>query len=157
MTTKGRKQTPEHVAKRQRYGAQHHSWKGPSVRVESGRMRAVRMYPHVGPCVECGKEKAERHHIDGNTTNNDPSNIAILCRRCHMKSDGRLEKVKAHLKEVQPIGRAASGEQRRIRAKNRPLESFNLSTRQGRYMARKRGHDVPKLKSGVPPKPRNDA
>ena len=51
------------------------------------------MYPVIGPCVVCGNPKAERHHWDGNTLNNDPENIVILCRRCHMQTDGRLVKI----------------------------------------------------------------
>ena len=30
------------------------------------------------------------HHKDGNTLNNNGDNVTILCRRCHMRIDGRL-------------------------------------------------------------------
>jgi hypothetical protein len=66
-------------------------WKGDKVSKITGNNRAERWYK-LKPCVRCGG-KAERHHKDGNTLNNKPENIAFLCRRCHMKSDGRLDKL----------------------------------------------------------------
>jgi hypothetical protein len=41
-------------------------------------------------CEICGKLKSENtnldvHHKDGNYTNNDISNLQVLCRSCHMK------------------------------------------------------------------------
>lgn len=66
-------------------------WKGENVSAKGGRKRALRMYPALGPCVKCGCTRAERHHRDGNTANNAPDNIEIVCRRCHMTEDGRLE------------------------------------------------------------------
>lgn len=89
----GFKQTPEHVAKRTRSGEEHYAWQGDAVSEKGGRKRALRAFPAIGPCA-CGEPKAERHHKDGNTANNDPSNIDILCRRCHMEADGRMTKAK---------------------------------------------------------------
>ena len=51
----------------------------------SGRVRAERMYPS---CPE-GKE---RHHIDGNPLNNDPSNIEFLTHKEHMKKHRKMER-----------------------------------------------------------------
>jgi hypothetical protein len=48
-----------------------------------GHKKALKMYPEIGPCAECGSAKAERHHIDDNPLNNMPSNVKALCRRCH--------------------------------------------------------------------------
>jgi hypothetical protein len=31
--------------------------------------------------------------VDGDPGNNDPSNVASLCRRCHMTVDGRLDRL----------------------------------------------------------------
>ncbi len=43
-------------------------------------------------CMECGQKKPlEIHHKDGDPTNNDLDNLLVLCRKCHMKLDGRLE------------------------------------------------------------------
>ena len=54
------------------------------VKPKSGRAQAERMFP-------CPKGY-ERHHIDGNPLNNDPSNIQIVKRKEHMSTDGRLSK-----------------------------------------------------------------
>lgn len=85
----GYKQSAEHIARRIKRGAAHPNWKGSDIKERSGRCRALRMFP-PGPCIRCGL-KGERHHIDGNTSNNAASNIEMLCRRCHMEEDGRLQ------------------------------------------------------------------
>jgi hypothetical protein len=87
---KGYKQTPEHIAKRTRCGKDHHAWKAGEVSPKLGRKRALHAYPESQPCEKCGNKKTDRHHIDGDTSNNSKGNIAWLCRRCHMKEDGRL-------------------------------------------------------------------
>jgi 5-methylcytosine-specific restriction endonuclease McrA len=48
-----------------------------------GHKQALKLYPEIGPCVKCGREKSERHHIDDNPLNNSPENIMPLCRSCH--------------------------------------------------------------------------
>jgi hypothetical protein len=65
------------------------------------------MYPGAVPCVNCGEEKTDRHHLDGNTANNDPENVITLCRRCHMLVDGRLDDFIKLAKENQPKAVAA--------------------------------------------------
>lgn len=80
---RGYTQAPEHVAARIRFGPEHHRWAGEQVDKKIGRKRALRMYPEIGPCVRCGSPDAERHHVDENTSNNEPSNIEALCRPCH--------------------------------------------------------------------------
>lgn len=79
----GYQQTPEHIEKRKRWGDDHHAWLGDDVRRIEGRKRAERRFPAV-ECSVCGGKPAERHHIDRNPLNNDPGNIAILCRPCHV-------------------------------------------------------------------------
>ncbi len=91
-TEKGYKQTQNHIEKRKRFGEKHHAWKGCAVSIKGGRTRAYRLYENIGLCVLCGSARSERHHIDGDTSNNNPTNVIILCRKCHMKNDGRLEK-----------------------------------------------------------------
>ena len=73
-----------------RRGAKNPGWKGDAIRVGSGRCRAQRLYP-LGPCERCGEPGTDRHHKDGDTRNNVPSNIAILCQSCHMAADGRAK------------------------------------------------------------------
>lgn len=61
-----------------------------TIQIHTGRRRAQRLYREICSCEKCGKAAMDRHHVDGNTLNNDPANIEFLCRRCHMESDGRL-------------------------------------------------------------------
>lgn len=73
-----------------RFNENHYNWKGDKISEKGGRGRALFLYPNIGKCSICGNLKTERHHIDGNTVNNDSSNIKIVCRKCHMKLDKRL-------------------------------------------------------------------
>lgn len=66
------------------------NWKGDAASRSAARDRLKRRVPVSGPCETCGEPAMDRHHKDGSTHNNDPSNIAMLCRRCHMEADGRL-------------------------------------------------------------------
>lgn len=68
-------------------------WKGDAVSDNAGRQRAQSKFK-IGPCEKCGDPGVDRHHKDGNTRNNSKKNVSILCRRCHMELDGRLEKLK---------------------------------------------------------------
>ena len=68
-------------------------WKGDDIAEETGRQRARFRY-ELRECVLCGKPATDRHHRDGNTANNDPPNVQILCRRCHMIVDGRMDNLK---------------------------------------------------------------
>ena len=96
-------------------GALNPRWKGSDVTPEAGRHRARRRYVTVGPCRICGNPKAERHHKDGNTLNNDPDNIDIVCRRCHMGEDGRLEKLSEMGKQIAATSRMISIRNRKAR------------------------------------------
>jgi 5-methylcytosine-specific restriction endonuclease McrA len=89
----GYKQSPEHVEKRKRWGADHHAWAGDETNEKNGRKRAQARFA-ADACVSCGATPAERHHVDGNPSNNAPENVTILCRRCHMAEDGRLDVVR---------------------------------------------------------------
>lgn len=73
----------------ERRGPGNPMWKGDRASAQSGRERAVRLFPFAETC-SCGNPRVERHHKDGNTLNNSPENVQMLCRRCHMKADGRL-------------------------------------------------------------------
>ena len=63
------------------------NWKGDDITEDSGRDRARRWFP--------APKGYDRHHVDGNPKNNDPSNIKIVKRKAHMIDDGRLEKLRA--------------------------------------------------------------
>lgn len=77
-------------------------WKGDEASDGSKRIRARRMYS-LGPCERCGAAGTERHHKDANPGNNHKSNIMIVCRRCHMTVDGRLNAAIEYLKSVSKI------------------------------------------------------
>ena len=64
-----------------------------STTIKAARLRAWSKFP-PGPCERCGRP-GQRHHADGNPLNNHPGNIKMLCVRCHMLADGRLERLRA--------------------------------------------------------------
>jgi len=103
MTKRGYKQTEEHVRKRIKHGVRHANWVGSDVSVKGGRTRALRLYPQ-GPCVDCGSEKGERHHVNGDTSDNSPENVKFPCRSCHMKCDGRLQRLSELGKRIDKRG-----------------------------------------------------
>lgn len=70
-------------------GERHPAWKGDAATTTTKRERAQRRY-QLGQCERCLKPATDRHHRDGDTGNNAPSNVELLCRRCHMIVDGRL-------------------------------------------------------------------
>lgn len=96
----------------QKAGDKHTNWKGDAVSENGGRLRAQRIYK-LGVCERCPKPARDRHHIDGNTANNEPENILRLCRSCHMDEDGRAEMLAAYSRQ-----RKADRERRRLRDNN---------------------------------------
>lgn len=114
MTKKGYKQTAEHIRKRFLNGSPNR--KGDKAGVKAGRSRALRTYPELpSACQDCGVtgQRLDRHHIDDNTLNNSPENIAFVCRRCHMVRDGRLDILKANaVRNVTHLVDAAASEKR---------------------------------------------
>ena len=87
------------------------------------------MYPTIGPCSHCGNDKAERHHRDGNTANNEPSNIDITCRRCHMSTDGRLTtfRILGQINLPNAVAKAARARKSRTHCpKGHPYSGKNL-------------------------------
>lgn len=79
-----------------RIGERGTNWRGDKVSRKAARNRAVRLYP-LGPCEwsgGCSEQGVDRHHVDGDTRNNERQNIQILCRRHHVEIDGRLLNLK---------------------------------------------------------------
>ena len=93
-----------------------HPWRKPGQwllaelkNLDEYRKRARSLYRLPELCERCRSSKPhDRHHIDGNPRNNTPSNIAFLCRRCHMSVDGRLERVSELLKSLPRPGPSRS-------------------------------------------------
>jgi len=102
----GFKQSAEHVAKRTRWGDEHHAWQGDDVARKVGWQRAKRRYK-TEVCKLCTKPAMDRHHVNGDSRDNRKENVWMLCRRCHMKVDGRLEAVREQAKANQPKAVAA--------------------------------------------------
>ena len=123
---KGYKQSPEHIEKRKRLGAAHPNWLGDAITERSGRSRAIRAFPIIGGCIKCGKSRAERHHKNGNTADNSPQNIEIVCRRCHMKEDGRLAALVASSIKHLALARSAPRKVITHCPKGHPYEGANL-------------------------------
>ncbi len=95
----GRRNLPWHLPT----GPEHHAWQGDRASVKAGRARALHAFKNPGACWCCGATKnIERHHVNGNTRDNSIGNVEILCRRCHMSTDGRLERFRAMAKVQQP-------------------------------------------------------
>lgn len=80
-----------------RLGEQNPRWKGGAVKSPeaAGRRRAKYRF-QITSCADCGAAGRDRHHIDGNPLNNNSENVVCLCRRCHMRRDGRLNRLVAN-------------------------------------------------------------
>jgi hypothetical protein len=92
---KGKHQTEEAKAsiRAKMRGELNVHWKGDSIKVDSGRTRAQNWYK-LGKCELCERDATDRHHKDGNTLNNESTNIQILCRKHHIILDGRMKNLK---------------------------------------------------------------
>ncbi len=89
-------------------------------------------------CEKCSSPAKDRHHKDGNTSNNDESNIMVLCRKCHMLEDGRLTRFRTRkrlAKEPKPC--AVCGKP------SKPLRKGRCSTCSSYY--RNRGTERPAI------------
>lgn len=64
-------------------GENNHWWKGDAVGADGGRTRARKMYK-ADVCERCDStHRLQRHHRDGNPTNNAQGNVIVLCEPCH--------------------------------------------------------------------------
>ena len=97
----GRKQTKESNEKNRltHLGKKNSQWKGRNIKhIDTARKRARHWY-NKKPCEICGNSNSEIHHKDNNPLNNDIANIQWLCRKHHMRIDGRSKRVLANLKQ----------------------------------------------------------
>lgn len=99
----------------------------------TGRLRANRMYPELGTCEHPGCEKpaVDRHHIDGNTSHNERSNLAFLCRFHHLEVDGRLEAMRERVRTIPRFKKLSDAQVTAIRSSSASTpelaESFGVS------------------------------
>ncbi len=49
----------------------------------NGRKQAARILLFLDVCIGCGADAEERHHKDGNPSNNAKDNLVPLCGGCH--------------------------------------------------------------------------
>ena len=78
--------------RRAKIGEKNPNWKGDKALPQAGYLRANRtLFRGHKPCKYCGKI-GEKHHKDSNPLNNNPKNVMWICRRCHMKHDGRMNR-----------------------------------------------------------------
>lgn len=67
-----------------RLGENNPAWKGNDAKPTAARLRAHSVITTMVACKQCGKTgRLHRHHIDGDTFNNDPANLIVLCEPCH--------------------------------------------------------------------------
>jgi 5-methylcytosine-specific restriction endonuclease McrA len=80
-------------------GANHYAYSGSNY-----REKALNIYPHK--CMVCGYDEDERileiHHIDENHSNNEISNLSVLCPNCHRKITLHYYKLNDNF-ELEPI------------------------------------------------------
>ncbi len=78
----------------ERVGEANPNWKGDHIKHDSGRARARRQFIELQPCRYCGSLKTEHHHKDSDEFNNVADNLEWVCRRCHMRLDGRIHNLR---------------------------------------------------------------
>ena len=110
----GKKPSKETIKKMSKIkkGSKNGMWVGDKPCYITVHMYLRRNHKQPAKCSLCKKEKTT---LDiANTTglyNRDIKNYNWLCRSCHMKSDGRLEKLKkAHLKYMKTVLRNSKGQ-----------------------------------------------
>jgi thymidylate synthase (FAD) len=89
-------------------GNGNHRWKGEHIGPSGGRTRARKLFV-AGQCWGCGYESVERHHIDGDPTNNDASNVKLLCTKCHKAfhlGGGVLAVFSDEIVKIAPVGQS---------------------------------------------------
>lgn len=85
----------------------HHWWQGVEATNDSKRTRTARRFKIIEGtlCQRCGVLPAhDRYHKDNDLNNMDPENIILVCRRCCMELDGRLDILKSmdHSFQIKP-------------------------------------------------------
>lgn len=85
----------------------------------SARVRKTVIFRDQGRCQICGRPGTEIDHIDG--TSNDPSNLQVLCIKCHnQKTDSHIKKVSPNDPRFQEIDQKGWELEARVHA-DKPL------------------------------------
>jgi len=72
--------------------------------INSHRKTSIKIYGDK--CCFCnltGLNRLDSHHIDGDRTNNKPSNLALLCKSCHLLIHGSVRKGLSYLEAFEKI------------------------------------------------------
>jgi len=65
---------------------------------DAGRVAAQRLYPTLPACEGCASVPAtNRHHKNGDATDNRRENLAFLCSRCHRALHRKTHCLRGHL------------------------------------------------------------
>ena len=95
----GKKNTEEHnnIIRLANTGANNHNWKGDAVKYQGVHSYVRKHYPKPNKCEICQEIKPlEISNISG-LYKRDFSDWEWICRKCHMKKDGRLKKNRNHM------------------------------------------------------------
>jgi hypothetical protein len=78
----------------------HPLWKGVHAKEEPKRKRVRGLIKELNECEVCGNKATDRHHVNGDL--DDMVNILCVCRACHMKLDGRSERLIRYNDKLRP-------------------------------------------------------
>jgi hypothetical protein len=87
-------ENPNYKGKHALRGDKHHMWKGDAVGIDALHVYIRRRLPKPDKCQECHEAKPYDLANISNEYKRDVSDWEWLCRRCHMKKDGRLLNLK---------------------------------------------------------------
>lgn len=76
-------------------------WRGIEAHLTSKRARFQRRFT-IQKCAHCDNTARDRRCLDGNYENFNPSNVLMLCRKCSMVFDGRMDQFLAQSRLPKP-------------------------------------------------------
>ena len=146
---------------------------------DAGRREAKRLFPIAegALCLDCQAPATDHHHLDGDTHNNVPENVVVLCRKCHLRQERQENHVGSRSKLTsEQIERIRSGAEsistlahdldlsisyvRRIRKgikSPKPLDAYQVQTVPTEYQPQPRGKPraltVEQVKTILAPRP----
>jgi hypothetical protein len=118
-------------------------WMGDNAKPESikvrGRRIARMLYEKPEFCEACtnplGSRGWARHHIDGNTANNDRDNIMLVCQSCHVSLDNPQHKRVPEMSDEEFIVAWNSKQLKGVKASRRARFLRHKGHRLNRYTA----------------------
>lgn len=111
----------------------------------AARQRAITLFREEKPCEVCGKSPSQRHHKDGNPSNNNSDNISRLCPKHHIHAD-RME----HMRRIQKIGTKISIAQAQRDSFGRFISGHREKCTRFQFAKIKQQHDFKCAICGIP-------